>query len=173
MGGNSNLKFWHDKWLLEGPLRNMIIEPLNRGEDQLQVKDMILNGMWNLQRISFDLPSVVGRTIGAIPIPISPYTLDCISWAYSPSGNFDGKSAYRPIVPNKRIFKHDEPNSKLARETYNLATNFFFCAGQTGQRAAKVPVSVRWNKPELSWYKLNTDGSSIGNPGKAGGEGLI
>lgn len=95
VGGNSNLKFWNDKWLSEGPLRNMIIGPLNRDENQLQVKDMILDGMWDLHRISFDLPSIVGRTIGAIPIPMSPSTLDCISWAYSPSGNFDGKSAYR------------------------------------------------------------------------------
>ena len=54
---------------------------------------MILDGRWDLQKISFDLPSVIGRTIGAIPIPMSPSTLDCISWAYSPSRNFDGKSA--------------------------------------------------------------------------------
>ena len=74
---------------------------------------------------------------------------------------------------NKRIIKHDEPNSRLAKETHNLATNFFFCAGRTGQRAATVPINVRWNKPELNWYKLNTDGSSVGNPGKAGGGGLI
>ena len=36
-----------------------------------------------------------------------------------------------------------------------------------------MPVCVKWNKPELNWYKLNTDGSSIGNPRKAGGGGLI
>ena len=37
----------------------------------------------------------MGKTIGAIPIPMSPPTLDCINWAYSPSRDFDGKSAYR------------------------------------------------------------------------------
>ena len=56
---------------------------------------MVLDGMWNFQRCSFDLPSVVGKTIGTIPIPMSPSILDCICWAYSPSGDFDGKSAYK------------------------------------------------------------------------------
>nr|POE76898.1 putative ribonuclease h protein [Quercus suber] len=243
------------------------------------------------------LPVNMGRTIGAIPILMSPSTLDCISWAYSPLGNFDGKSAYRiakrergeagffegkwiwkvdtlpkiqcfiwkcylhslPVKEllvargiaengvceycrlgsgsilhvlrdrtfaknfwtnlnntlcdedffnsrlcgwlkrnlkdskdlavgqtswevqfsfgiwslwthrDKRFFKHDEPNFRLARETHNLATNFFYCAGRTRQRATKVLASVRWNKPKMNWYMLNTDGSSVGNPGKAGG----
>ena len=34
-------------------------------------------------------------------------------------------------------------------------------------------IQVRWTKPRLSWHKLNLDGSSIGNPGRAGGGGLI
>ena len=29
------------------------------------------------------------------------------------------------------------------------------------------------NKPSIGWNKLNTDGASIGNPGKAGGGGII
>lgn len=74
---------------------------------------------------------------------------------------------------DQKVFKHDEPNFRLARETHNLATNFFYCAGRAGQRAGKVLVSVRWNKLELNWYKLNTDGFSVGKPGRAGGGGLI
>nr|POE99931.1 putative ribonuclease h protein [Quercus suber] len=31
---------------------------------------------------------------------------------------------------------------------------------------------INWEKPDLNWFKLNIDGSSIGNPGKAGG-GII
>lgn len=61
----------------------------------------------------------------------------------------------------------------MVRETHNLATNFFFCVERNGQRAAKVPISVRWSKPELNWHKLNTNGSSVRNSGKAGGGGLI
>lgn len=34
-------------------------------------------------------------------------------------------------------------------------------------------MPVRWNKPPLGWFKLNSDGASLGNPGKAGRGGLI
>ena len=32
---------------------------------------------------------------------------------------------------------------------------------------------MKWSKPPEGWYKLNSDGASCGNPGKAGGGGLI
>ncbi|KAK9992498.1 hypothetical protein SO802_027483 [Lithocarpus litseifolius] len=36
-----------------------------------------------------------------------------------------------------------------------------------------ISIPVKWNKPPEEWFKLNTDGASSGNPGKAGGGGLI
>ena len=32
---------------------------------------------------------------------------------------------------------------------------------------------MKWFKPLVGWFKLNSDGASCGNPGKAGGGGLI
>ena len=32
---------------------------------------------------------------------------------------------------------------------------------------------VRWERPRRGWWKLNTDGSSLGNPGSAGGGGVL
>lgn len=34
-------------------------------------------------------------------------------------------------------------------------------------------MQVQWIKPREGWYKLNTDGASLGNPGKASGGGLV
>ena len=34
-------------------------------------------------------------------------------------------------------------------------------------------IQVRWKLPSLGWFKLNTDGSAMGYPGPAGGDGLI
>ena len=36
-----------------------------------------------------------------------------------------------------------------------------------------VAIPVKWNKPPPGWYKLNTDGASLGNPGRARGGGII
>ena len=33
-------------------------------------------------------------------------------------------------------------------------------------------VKVSWTKPAANWFKLNTDGSLLGNPGRASGGGL-
>ena len=38
---------------------------------------------------------------------------------------------------------------------------------------SRVVVNVRWKKPFIGWFKLNIDGASMGNPGKAGGGWLI
>ncbi|KAL0333095.1 UNVERIFIED_CONTAM: putative ribonuclease H protein [Sesamum calycinum] len=41
------------------------------------------------------------------------------------------------------------------------------------QQVPRAPSIVRWQVPSPSWFKLNTDGSSIGNPGLAGAAGII
>ena len=37
----------------------------------------------------------------------------------------------------------------------------------------KFAIPVAWTKPREDWFKLNSDGASFGNPGKAGGGGII
>ena len=49
---SSNLNLWHDKWLSAGTLRSLVEGPLAKGEDNLTVKDVIINGSWNLQMLS-------------------------------------------------------------------------------------------------------------------------
>lgn len=34
-------------------------------------------------------------------------------------------------------------------------------------------MQVQWIKPREGWYKLNTDGASLVNPGKVSGGGLV
>ena len=38
---------------------------------------------------------------------------------------------------------------------------------------AKTVFAVGWEKPPMGWAKLNSDGSALGNPGCAGGGGVI
>ena len=37
----------------------------------------------------------------------------------------------------------------------------------------KTMVQVRWEKPQQGWIRLNTDGSTLGNPGRARGGGIL
>ena len=37
----------------------------------------------------------------------------------------------------------------------------------------RTRIQVRWLPPPINWLKLNSDGSSMGNPRLAGGGGLI
>ncbi|KAL0313716.1 UNVERIFIED_CONTAM: putative ribonuclease H protein [Sesamum calycinum] len=41
------------------------------------------------------------------------------------------------------------------------------------EQVPRAPSIVRWQAPSPSWFKLNTDGSSLGNPGLAGAVGII
>ncbi|KAL2232717.1 UNVERIFIED_CONTAM: hypothetical protein Sindi_1451700, partial [Sesamum indicum] len=45
-----------------------------------------------------------------------------------------------------------------------------FCFRPVVPRAPKV---VRWSSPTPAWFKLNSDGSSLGNPGPAAAAGII
>ena len=36
-----------------------------------------------------------------------------------------------------------------------------------------ISTPIKWVSPPLGWFKLNTDGSSLGNPGLEGGGGVI
>lgn len=39
-GSNSGLSLWFDKWLDTGTLRSCIFAPLNRGEEDIKLKDV-------------------------------------------------------------------------------------------------------------------------------------
>ncbi|KAL0329209.1 UNVERIFIED_CONTAM: hypothetical protein Sradi_4907600 [Sesamum radiatum] len=41
------------------------------------------------------------------------------------------------------------------------------------QQVPRAPSIVPWHTPSPSWFKLNTDGSSLGNPGLVGATGII
>ena len=56
---NSGLSFWHDKWLNDGSLRNLIIGPFKRGEEDLLLKDVFHHRDWSLGGLSFALPPTI------------------------------------------------------------------------------------------------------------------
>ena len=53
------------------------------------------------------------------------------------------------------------------------SAKFFAIGAKDRCNKMKKVIRVAWEKPPLGWMKLNNDGSALGNPGKAGGGGLI
>uniref|UniRef100_A0A2N9F066 RNase H type-1 domain-containing protein n=1 Tax=Fagus sylvatica TaxID=28930 RepID=A0A2N9F066_FAGSY len=100
----------------------------------------------------------------------------------SPNGPFCSKDAYKLALPlktlpqihrNKFIFKESLLKHGLFFEVQNMAIDYLFFATRTSTLTISSVLKVKWIMPEINWVKLNTDGSSFGNPGLAGGGGII
>ena len=50
---------------------------------------------------------------------------------------------------------------------------YFFCANPKKGKPHTMIKLIHWDKPKEGWMKLNTDGSSLGNLGLAGGGRVI
>jgi ribonuclease HI len=74
---------------------------------------------------------------------------------------------------NKVFHSESRPVDKLVDQCLNRALEYFFVVGFDGNSKASESIPVKWVPPALGWVKLNTDGSSLGNPGQAGGGGVI
>lgn len=53
------------------------------------------------------------------------------------------------------------------------ATKFAFLGANGSPSGHCTTIKINWHRLPENWIKLNTDDSSIGNPGLAGGGGLI
>ena len=56
VGCNSSLSFWNDKWLNIGTIRSLIKGPLNLGESEVCIREVIMNTGWVLANLSFCFP---------------------------------------------------------------------------------------------------------------------
>ena len=74
---------------------------------------------------------------------------------------------------NHTVFRNSGPNPNLAKEITLRSFEYFFCAAPDKRSVDRVTRPIQWSKLVAGWMKLNTDGSSLGNPGLAGGGGLI
>ena len=74
---------------------------------------------------------------------------------------------------NAFIFRTGVVESNLVGSCVKKGVEFF--AFGLGSKLApyKEIVQVAWKRPPVGWTTLNTDGSTVGNPGKAGCGGLL
>ncbi|KAK9984218.1 hypothetical protein SO802_033743 [Lithocarpus litseifolius] len=74
---------------------------------------------------------------------------------------------------NLYIFKDRTRNPNVAKEILARAMECNHCACSHTATKKLTLRSIRWEKPNAGWMKLNTDGSSIGTLGLAGSGGVI
>ncbi|XVF03450.1 hypothetical protein REPUB_Repub04eG0262600 [Reevesia pubescens] len=78
------------------------------------------------------------------------------------------------IQRNNKVFRGErQPPSMICEKIRNMAVEFFACAMNSKMGAAMKTIHISWEPPPEGGMKINTDGSSIGNPGPAGAGGLI
>ncbi|KAL0001242.1 hypothetical protein SO802_015023 [Lithocarpus litseifolius] len=110
-GSNNGLSLWLDKWLDTGTLKSCIFGLLNRGEEDIKLKDVAGFFGWNWEGLSFVLPKLVLLEMKATPMPYSSQREDRLSWGPSPSGDFKLKDAYciaNAIDPKSMNRTYDE-----------------------------------------------------------------
>ena len=74
---------------------------------------------------------------------------------------------------NEVIFRTGQDNPNLVKRCVQSSAEYFSIGMKTKIHPSKICIPVAWQKPPLGWAKLNTDGSALGNPGRAGGGGVI
>ena len=74
---------------------------------------------------------------------------------------------------NKVVFKDNSIQKPLITETLAKASEFAFLGAHTKVRRPTTSVQVRWHPPSENWFRLNSNGSSMGNLGRVGGGGII
>ena len=71
------------------------------------------------------------------------------------------------------VFDNTPLKTNLHGLCLSQAMEYFFCVGKMRKVSQRVLMQVKWYKHPEGWFKLNSDGASCGNPGKAEGGGLI
>ena len=74
---------------------------------------------------------------------------------------------------NDAIFRNQQVQSNVHRDALFRALEFQHCGLNPKLSGSRNVVRIRREKPQTGWVRLNTDGSAIGNLGRAGCGGLI
>ncbi|XP_056697371.1 uncharacterized protein [Spinacia oleracea] len=97
VGNGFSIDLWNDKWVGGSPIREQIHGPLSLVDESLHVKDLIRNGEWFFEKISFNIPHSLVKEIQCIPIPINPLEDKPIS-KYVVKDKFVLKLAYNDLI---------------------------------------------------------------------------
>ncbi|KAK9291995.1 hypothetical protein L1049_019947 [Liquidambar formosana] len=195
VGNGKNIRFWLDVWVGEEALLNIATLPVPADAMNDTIWDYTEEeGSWVWSKFDQFLSQDILDQIRAIH-PFKDMDLeDSLCWKHSPSVEDTlhvlrdcslAMQVWKSIIPPKELSSFFMPNltdwldNNLHPPRKGL--NAVYLNIQEWEDAQKTEcVSpckhlsfIAWSFPSAGWVKLNTDGSSRGNPGKAAGGGLI
>lgn len=100
LGNGEKIEFWNDHWIGNYTIRSLIHGPLNRGEQSIRVKDCIVNRTWNLNCISFNLPTHILALIDHMHIHTN-HRKDFPTSLLEANGRFNTKISYNICLGSK------------------------------------------------------------------------
>lgn len=97
-----SVRLWDNSWIPNlPPLKTLIHGPLNANEDHMLVRNILVNQEWNLDKLSFSIPSDIQNAIQSIHISSSTLAKDKAYWKPTNNGIFNLKSAIIILTPPK------------------------------------------------------------------------
>lgn len=73
----------------------------------------------------------------------------------------------------RKVFKQQAMNPSLLTTVEMQVKEYFYCVKGFGDKRRRTPKEVRCMKPTVGWFKLNTDGSMVGDSDVARCGGLL
>ncbi|XP_056689947.1 uncharacterized mitochondrial protein AtMg00310-like [Spinacia oleracea] len=95
IGDGIHINLWHDNWTGKRTISSLVTGPLNRGEETQMLNSVMRDDHWNLNSLSFILPTDLLLWIHAIPIP--QFGEDVPFCSLFKGLHFDSKTAYNTI----------------------------------------------------------------------------
>ena len=77
------------------------------------------------------------------------------------------------LKSNSWVFPNKKSHNSEAAEIRHRTLEFYLCVLSLRKPPRLIEKHIRWERPNQGWMKLNTDSSSLGNPGIAGGGGVV
>ncbi|PPD70459.1 hypothetical protein GOBAR_DD32661 [Gossypium barbadense] len=125
-----------------------------------------------------------------VPVSFNENPRDGICWKHTHDDSFSISNAYEGIVTLLEVGGHCFMTITLTCHLLAVirwnGCSLIFCRNiglpvlnshainsSIHIRYPPSSIAVKWQPPSIGWKKLNTDGSAIGNPGKAGAGALI
>ncbi|XP_042519136.1 uncharacterized protein LOC122092899 [Macadamia integrifolia] len=162
VGNGQNIDFWKGRWLDHLSIEEMLLnDGGHSGNLKAKVCDFIHNFRW-------EFPQVVSNFMKNIKnkaklIYISGMEDEC-HWRPSSAGVFSIKSAWEAC---RRSSPKVSWSSLVWKSSIQQRQAVF------GWRLIRNKLALDVNVKRRGWVKLNSDGCSLGNPGKAGGGGIL